>query len=245
MKKYRLTDETITIDGKTLYRIQALIDISGIYEISAGEMGGFIEKEENLSHGGNAWVRGNAKVFDNALVFGNALLGDSALICGNALVCGNAQVRENAYVRDNAQVFDNVLVRDDALICENALVCGHALICDSALICGNALVGGNAQVRDDAKVFGNALVGSNARVRDDARVNSICSVLVIGPIGSRGGSTTFYLNSYGCINVSCGCFTGSISDFEKAVQETHGESIFAKEYAAAIQLAKIHIRKNE
>ena len=165
MKKYRLTDETITIDGKTFYRIQALIDISGIYEISAGEMGGFIEKEENLSHDGNAWV------------------------FGNALVCGNAQV------------------------CDNALVCG------------------------------NALVGCNAQVRVDGRVNSICSVLVIGPIGSRGGSTTFYLNSYGGINVSCGCFTGSISDFEKAVQETHGESIFAKEYAAAIQLAKIHIRK--
>lgn len=185
MKKYRLTDETITIDGKTLYRIQALIDISGIYKISAGEMGGFIESEENLSHDGNAWVGGNALVFDNARVFGNAL------------------------------------------------------------ICGNAKVGGNAQVCDDAKVFGNALVGSNARVRDDARVNSICSVLVIGPIGSRGGSTTFYLNSCGGINVSCGCFTGNISDFEKAVQETHKESIFAKEYAAAIQLAKIHIRKNE
>ena len=47
MKKYELTNETITIDnGKTLYRIRALIDIETI-GVKIGDLGGYIEKEEN------------------------------------------------------------------------------------------------------------------------------------------------------------------------------------------------------
>lgn len=35
-------------------------------------MGGYIEKEENLSQSGDAWVYGNAKVYGDAWVSGNA-----------------------------------------------------------------------------------------------------------------------------------------------------------------------------
>ena len=39
MKKYELTNETITIDnGKTLYRIRALVDIEAI-EVKIGDFG--------------------------------------------------------------------------------------------------------------------------------------------------------------------------------------------------------------
>lgn len=48
-KKYELTDQTIDVDGRTLHRIKALRDFS---DVLAGELGGWIEKEENLSHAG-------------------------------------------------------------------------------------------------------------------------------------------------------------------------------------------------
>lgn len=64
MKKFELTTETkINICGKKLFRIKALISFGLII---AGEKGGWIEKEENLSQYGNAWVFGNAEVYDNA-----------------------------------------------------------------------------------------------------------------------------------------------------------------------------------
>ena len=66
MKKYELTEETVTVYGKTLYRIRAVRDFGSV---KTGEFGGYIEKEENLSHFGNAWVYGNAKVYGNAEVF--------------------------------------------------------------------------------------------------------------------------------------------------------------------------------
>ena len=52
MKKFELTSEsTINIFGKKLFRIKALVEFGNVKE---GELGGFIEKEENLSHEGNA-----------------------------------------------------------------------------------------------------------------------------------------------------------------------------------------------
>ncbi len=57
MKKFQLTEEKIETFGKTLYRIKALINFSDVKE---GELGGFVENEDNLSHLNNAIIIGNA-----------------------------------------------------------------------------------------------------------------------------------------------------------------------------------------
>ncbi len=70
MKKFELTSEFIeNIFGTKLLRIKALIDFGNV---KAGELGGYIEKEENLSQDGNAEVYGDAEVYGNAWVCGNA-----------------------------------------------------------------------------------------------------------------------------------------------------------------------------
>ena len=73
MKKYEFTGETKQIDylfkTVTLHRIKAVVSF-GL--IKAGELGGWVEKEENLSHEGNAWVYDNAEVSGNAWVYDNA-----------------------------------------------------------------------------------------------------------------------------------------------------------------------------
>ena len=43
-KKYKLTEESISFNGKTLYRIEALKDFA---DVKKGEKGGFIESESN------------------------------------------------------------------------------------------------------------------------------------------------------------------------------------------------------
>lgn len=63
MKKFELTTESITFLGRTLFRIKALISFGNV---KAGELGGYIEKEGNLSHEGNAWVCDNARVCGDA-----------------------------------------------------------------------------------------------------------------------------------------------------------------------------------
>ena len=83
MKKYELTSETKIVFGHILYRIKAL---SSFGYVSAGDLGGFLESEKNLSQNGNAWVSGNARVYGNAEVSGNAEVYGSDRVSGNAEV---------------------------------------------------------------------------------------------------------------------------------------------------------------
>ena len=63
VKKYEFTGETKKVRGITLYHIRALIDFTNV---KVGDLGGWIEKEDNLSHCGDAWVSGDAVVYGNA-----------------------------------------------------------------------------------------------------------------------------------------------------------------------------------
>ena len=57
--KYTLTNETRTWGRRTLYRIKALKDFGNVKK---GDLGGYVEREENLSHSGDCWIYDKAKV---------------------------------------------------------------------------------------------------------------------------------------------------------------------------------------
>ena len=85
--KYELTKNFIEHNGKKLYQIKALKNFG---YVRAGDLGGYIEKESNLSQEGNCWVFVNAKAYDEAKVY------DDAYVRGYAEVCGNSKIRGNA-----------------------------------------------------------------------------------------------------------------------------------------------------
>jgi hypothetical protein len=64
-KKYEFTGETKVVFGINFKQIRAIINFGCVV---AGEIGGWIECEENLSQSGNAWVSGDAWVSGNAEV---------------------------------------------------------------------------------------------------------------------------------------------------------------------------------
>ena len=127
-KKYILTEETKEVDGHILHRIQAIKDFGRIQAIKdfgcikAGDLGGWVEKEENLSHEGVCWVYGNAQVYGDAKVCGDAEVSGDARVFDDAEVYGDAQIYGYARVHGNAQVYD------DARVFGNARVCGYAKI---------------------------------------------------------------------------------------------------------------------
>lgn len=96
-KKYRLlVDETITVSGRTLYRIEALRDFA---DVKKGDKGGYVESEDNLSHKDNCWVYDDARVFGKDRVTDNTWVADTARLCGNARVYGNALLYGKAEIR--------------------------------------------------------------------------------------------------------------------------------------------------
>ena len=136
MKKFEMTTESkINIFGNKLFRIKALISFGNVKE---GDTGGWVEKEENLSHSGNAWVCGNAEVYGDAWVCGNARVYGNAEVYGDAWVCGNARVYGNVEVCGNAWVHGDAWVYGDARVYGNARVYGDARVCGNAEVCGNA-----------------------------------------------------------------------------------------------------------
>ena len=113
-KKYRLLeDDTITVSGRTLHRIEALRDFA---DVKKGDKGGYVEKEENLLHVGNCWVFGKARVSDNALVRDDARVFDNALVCDDALVSGTARVLGKACVLGNAKISNGIIT---SIVIEN------------------------------------------------------------------------------------------------------------------------------
>jgi UDP-3-O-[3-hydroxymyristoyl] glucosamine N-acyltransferase len=167
MPNYELTTNTKEVLGRTLYQIRATTSFGNV---SRGELGGWIEKESNLSQNGEAWVADNACVFDNAFVFGDAkvycdaMVFEDAKIYGNALVFGDALIYGNALVYCDARVFGDTKIYGNAFVFGNALVYCDARVFEDAKIYGNAEIYGNAWVYENAEVFGDAKVYGNADV---------------------------------------------------------------------------------
>ena len=90
-------------------------------------------------------------------------------------------------------------------------------------------------------MFGNARVFGDAQVSGNARVSKVNHLFQLGAIGSRNGFTTFFRVKTNHIHVVCGCFLGSIDDFEKSVIDTHAGTRHERVYKLAIQLAKEQI----
>jgi len=135
-KKYELTTDTITLlNGRTAYQIRALIDIGNYVKV--GDLGGYIEKEANLSHDGDAWVGGNALVFDKARVSGDArVYGDAevfehATIAGTTRLTGNAQVYGNATVKGKSYIASNVRLSGNNYVCDATLPYGYSPCVDA------------------------------------------------------------------------------------------------------------------
>ena len=145
-RKYELTDETMELYGATLYRIKASCDFN---DVKAGDLGGWVENEDNLSHCDNAWVYNDARIYGNARVYGDAKIYGDAEIYGNAKIFGNAEIYNDAEIYGNARVYGDAQVGDNAWVYDNARVYGNAWVFGDAWVYGNAEVGGDARVNSN------------------------------------------------------------------------------------------------
>lgn len=174
-KKYELTNETLIHYGHVLHRIKALINFGNV---KAGQLGGWIESEGNLSQYGYCWVSNDAKVFGNAKVYGSAEVYDNAEVFDNAKVYENACIHLYAEIYGNAEVYGNAVVSDKAKVYGDAQVYGKACVSDDAKVYDKACVSDNAKVYGHAQIFGHGWVYGHAEVYGNAIV--FCNANVFG-----------------------------------------------------------------
>lgn len=186
-RKYKFTDEVKIIDdihGKyhTLHRIEALIDIPR-HNVKAGDLGGFIEYNYNLSHHDYAWVADNAIVFgQNAIVKNDAIVRDNAIVTDNAVISGEADVNDRAMIYGNAQIFERAYIGNCAKVYDDAKVFGDAEVSYSANVHGRAEVSGSSKIVNDTDVSGNVYIKGKVLVDNRAIVRgngNICKNAII------------------------------------------------------------------
>lgn len=266
MKKYGLDhNDTILVNGnRTLYRVVALADIP-MYNVKAGDRGGYMESERNLSQSGSCWVDDIAMIYENAKISGNAIASGHTIVNKNAIVGGNAKVLGYAKVSDSAKVLDRAVIGSFASVWDSAIIKGDAWLTDHACVKGDASVHGNANLSDSCLVagyadigpgtvvYGNAIVDikkeydytiAYCRIGNGAKITSINDVISIKGIGIGSRLTTFFKNDEGDISVDGETFYRSLSQFRERVAEEYDPEV-AREYIAAASLAMLHINKDE
>lgn len=173
-KKYELLQNvTKQHHGITLYTIKALRDFG---DVKAGDIGGWVESEDNLSQYGKCWIYDDAIVYGKSRVCNNATIHHEAEVHGSAKVSENASVYDKAIVGHNAHVYGNANVYREASVLGyskvygNAELLGNSMIVGNARVYGNAVVTGSARIFDKAHVYGNAVISDEAVILDNARV---------------------------------------------------------------------------
>ena len=92
-------------------------------------------------------------------------------------------------------------------------------------------------VKSGANLRGANLGGANLG-GEWGKLESASDVLIVGPIGSRNGYTTIYHTDKG-VFVTCGCFGGTLDEFAKVVEKTHGNNNHARDYKALVEFVKV------
>lgn len=170
IKRYEiLKNDSIDYKDKKLYRIKAIEDFG---DIKKDEIGGYIEKYDNLIHVDNddfSWIHHDSKVYDNAVIKESSRIFDCAEIFGNSNVIGSV-------IRGNSKIYENAIIKNSAMIRGNSKIHGDSFITGTATLINseiydsvrvgagtwieNSTVSGNTNVVKRAKIL-NATVKSN------------------------------------------------------------------------------------
>jgi carbonic anhydrase/acetyltransferase-like protein (isoleucine patch superfamily) len=141
-KKYEITTNELVIDGRKFFQVKALRDFDNA---KAGDLGGYVENEHNLSQEGECWIRhdvvlmDDARVEDNAVVTGDSVVRNNGCVRGyahvrNATVCDNAVVEGTAYVIGGFHDYNSIVIKDSAVV--RGDLQGSFVICGDAVITG-------------------------------------------------------------------------------------------------------------
>ena len=170
IKRYEiLKNDSIDYKDKKLYRIKAIEDFG---DIKKDEIGGYIEKYDNLIHTDNddsSWVYHDSKVYDNAVIKESSRIFDCVEIFGNSKVIGSV-IRGNSKIYENAIIKNSSMIRGNSKIHGNSFILGTATLINSEIYDSvrveagtwieNSTISGNTNVVKRAKIL-NAAVKSN------------------------------------------------------------------------------------
>ena len=218
-KKYELIESNI----KGLYRVKALKDFG---DVKKGDIGGYVENPNNLSHEGYCWIYDNAIIHDNVKIY------------DDARIYGDCEIWDYAVIQDNARIYGNSRISDCAVIDGNAKIYGDSEIWNYAIIRDNALIYG------DSVISGNAFIGGDTEIKTGRHIGCIeekfKNVLYIQ---CKASLITVYTDMNNVIKCNIGCQKRmSLEGLLKRIEEDGGMTKDREEYVRIMENAHLLLR---
>ena len=158
-----------------LHRIRALRDIGS--EVKAGDLGGFVEGESNLSFetGDNAWI------FDDAIAAGEGCVDKGSVLRERAIVCGCAYASHGTEMSGDSRAEDDAYIRG-ARLSRCARVSGNGMVLQSPTTKAAPILTGSCSVY--GKVIGDVtLTGTAVVISGEEILNESLDTLIIDDRG--------------------------------------------------------------
>ena len=150
MNKYKiLYDQKEEIyDNVFIYRIQALKDFD---DVKAGDIGGYVQSENNLSQEGNCWIYNNAIAYNNSSVIDNAKIRNNVILSDNAIVMNESDIKDAAYIFGNSHIMGKSQISGYPHIDDFSII-KDAILSDYIEIAGNTTINGNVIIKDMCRI---------------------------------------------------------------------------------------------
>ena len=150
-KKYELVPETGTkLYNRPMYRIRALKDFS---DVKKGDLGGYVESEDNLSQTGNCWIYDDSIVGLGARVINNAVVKDCST------VIAHSEISDNAVIEDDSHIDNSTIVSDQSRVIKSFITNESAVVYKSVV--RNSFVEQSSAIIDSA-------VGPDVHIKNGA-----------------------------------------------------------------------------
>lgn len=261
-KKYEILKDDYRLIGDTkIYRIRLLVD--GVVPLARkGDLGGFVQSEDNLDQEGTCWLYNNAiamecarvcenaKLYDYSIIFeyarakGNAIMKNYSRVFGYSTITGECSIEDYSIVKGEYSI-----VKGDTMMFDHSVIALHADV-DSCRLYGTSRIDGESEVRN-CILRENAIISSRADTIEDAEfgidafIKSKDDYITMKNLGMENSPCSFYNTMRSDIKVITGFFNGDINRFREAVKTEYGSSsLLTKtglEYIIAAGLAELKL----
>ena len=160
--KYEITDMAHE-KYPFLHRIRALRDIGS--EVKAGNLGGFVESEGNLSFEAedDAWI------FNDAIAAGEGHVDKGSVLRERAIVCGCAYASHGTEMSGDSRAEDDAYIRG-ARLSRCARVSGNGMVLQSPTTKASPILTGSCAVY--GKVIGDVMLAGSVVVISDETISN-------------------------------------------------------------------------
>mgnify|MGYP003627980356 CR=1 FL=1 len=150
--KYELGESKVFM-GIEVYRVVALKSFGNV---TKGDIGGWVEDEDNLSQQGNCWIFDEAMAVNRSMVAGNAEMHDYSKMLDDSMIWDHSRMYDNAQMCNNSGMYDN------------SKMLNNSEMHDSSEMWDNSKMSGNSKMFNNSRMYGTAELLGNSKMRGDS-----------------------------------------------------------------------------